>query len=71
MPENHDHLEYLREKAALLRRLSREHAAVDNPLIGAKLAEVAGVLEARAATLERSSPRQEECPDDRLRNRVA
>jgi hypothetical protein len=53
MPENRNHLEHLNEKAALLRRLSSEHAAADNPLIAAKLAEVAAEFEARAAVLER------------------
>jgi hypothetical protein len=52
MPENCDHREYLREKATLMRRLSREHAAADNTLIAAKLAEVAAVLAARAIPLQ-------------------
>lgn len=66
MPENSDHREYLREKATLMRRLSREHAAADNPLIAAKLAEVAAVLEATA--LERSPPRREEPLNNRGEN---
>jgi hypothetical protein len=68
MPDNSDHREYLREKATLMRRLSREHAAADNPLMAAKFAEIAAVLEARATTLERSPPRREDPLNNRDEN---
>jgi alkylation response protein AidB-like acyl-CoA dehydrogenase len=53
MPKNRDQLEHLREMASLMRRLSGDHTAADNPLIAAKLAEVAVELETRAMVLER------------------
>jgi hypothetical protein len=53
MPKNRDQLEHLREMASLMRRLSGDHAAAENPLIAAKLAEVAADLEKRAMVLER------------------
>ena len=53
MPENRKQLEDLRQMASLMRRLSGEHAAADHPLIAAKLAQVAAVLDTRAVTLER------------------
>jgi len=68
MPENSDHHEYLRDNATLMRRLSREHAAADDPLIVAKLAEVAAVLEARATPPERLPPRREQPLNNRDEN---
>jgi hypothetical protein len=53
MPKNLDQLEHLRKMASLMRRLSGDHTAADNPLIAAKLAEVAADLEKRAMVLER------------------
>ena len=48
-----DHLRYLREMAAHLRRLARDYAVADHHLIAAKLTEVAAEFEAKAAALER------------------
>jgi hypothetical protein len=53
MPRYRDQLEHLREMASLIRRLSGEHTAADNPLIAAKLSQVAAELETRAMVLER------------------
>jgi hypothetical protein len=48
MPENRDQLERLCKMASLMRRLSGEHTAADNPLIAAKLSGL---------VLERLAPR--------------
>jgi hypothetical protein len=57
MPENRHQLEHLRQMASLMRRLSGDHTAADNPQIAEKLSEVAAEFETRAMVLERLPPR--------------